>query len=371
MLLFSKEIFYQKTSPVNVLGKMPMPATLTGNSRYYLMKRGDEFFLVYNYDFFMDTTSTAVKTLDYIQKTTDFKTWTGSKIGSAMTRYDAVADAFFAVTLGLNYTTNMAAYHLTKINPDDFSYTTKTIMPETALSATSRSISHVDRIGNSLMLLYLKGSVTTNSYYSNDNGNTWATAQVGSASVSVGGSGIASASNGSRMLTMSYFGSTTMANRTFTAPTTSAATTNPCRASTNQIYTTTSMGYAYNSSTGVLDLSSDFVNYATRTLDKLLINSSGGILVYNNHLITSSTLSSATLEPYLGKIVLHNLANGKVYLFDPKLNHVYLTSGYYRNYMKMMSVIDGDLYFNYSKDSNNYFLAKVPINNVFEEMQEM
>lgn len=385
MDIFCKRLFYktkQKTiieNPVKILGKMPTDFYVTN---YRLMKRGDEFFAIVNNSPQNGTKTTAVQNLNFISKTKDFQNWTGSAIGSGYTMYDEKSDSFFSVTLGEHYEGTvggiaLVAYHITKINPDDFSYSNKTIMPDTKMSETSRMISPIQRIGNYLVMQYHKESTNCYTAYSTDNGNNWTSKKLYSvSSFGVGGCGTSLVSNGTKFLASGYYGSTSQSRRCFTSPTASVASNCGSCKSDKPIHTIGNHFYYYNSSNNQISLTTDFVKYS-KTLNVKKNSIGNQCYFYDKYLIASCNgsfnVDSSDDSSHLGMISIFDTTSGQMYVFDTGLNVAYTQkSGSYTykyGYIQLVGLIDDELYFIFQCISNKtYRLAKVSISHVLENM---
>lgn len=382
MKIFSQRLLYKskqkatEESPIKILGKMPNDFTVTN---YRLIKRGDEFFAIVNNSPQNGSKTTAVQNLNFISKTKDFKNWTGSGIGSGYTMYDEKSDSFFSVTLGEHYegTANgiaLAAYHITKINPDDFSYTNKTLMPDTKMSATSRSISPIQRIGNYLVMQYHKESTNCYTAYSTDNGNTWTSKKLYSvSSFGVGGAGTSLVSNGTKFLANGYYGSTTMTRRCFSSPTSSVASNcNSCK-SDKPVHTTGNYFYYYNSSGRTISLTTDFVNFS-KTINVKKYSIGNQCYFYDKYMFSScnGTYINATGtddNSHLGMFSIYDITSGQMYIFDTGLEVTYIQNSYIYAYIQLIGLIDDEIYFIFQCATNkSYRLAKVPVSYVLENM---
>jgi len=386
MIIHSKKLLCsKKSSPVEVLGSFP---TNFSYSAYLLMKRGDYYYAIVNNGPQNGSTNINVQTLNFISKTTDFKTWTGSGIGSGCTCYDEISDSFFSVTLGERYQTgasdNAYGYYITKINPDDFSYTTKTIGTY-SMTGNSRGISPIQRVGNYLMLVYYTGGHNTNIYYSSNNGSSWSsTKHCSISSFGYGGTSVTFMGNGQKAFGNGYFStSTSYVKKVFSSPTSAVTSSASCSYCDRPLYTSSNNFYNINSN--ILYLSNNLTsNTASLSLRPQPSNASatasnGSFAVfYDNYFITMSSywsyISDGEPLPYAGKIVLYNLSSGTCYLFDTGLDLIYTSgSGTYamhKAYGKIVGFIDNYIYFICQINNvSGYKLVRVPIDYVLEKMK--
>ncbi len=379
----SKENINPKPNPsVEILGNLPVDFAATA---YHLMKRGEYFYAVVSNSPEDGQDSTAVRRKNYIVKTKDFVNWTGSKIGSGYTTYDDQSDSFYSATLAMHYDGKangvaLVAYHVTKINPDDFSYTNTTIMSDTSMSKTSRGIARIQRVGDYLMFLYYKGQTNVFMCYSTNNGSTWTSKQIYSTpNYSYGGSGIRHVSNGSRSIISAIFGSTSQTVRYFTSPTASAVSNCKMCFSDKSINTIASNIFYLDTINNVFYKTDDLVNYSTSFPYKhnSLI---GNAIFHQNYLIstcdtTSLRYNSSLDYSHIGKISIYDLTTKKFYTFDTGLDVFYLykagTNTYPRGLIRIISFIEEQVYFIFQTEKvSNYRLAKVPISYILENMQE-
>lgn len=366
-------------APVKILGTTPPDFYATN---YRLMKRGNEFFALYENSPENGMKNINVQTLNFISKTTDFKNWTGSGIGSGYTRYDEQSDSFYSTTLAVDYDTkngpNITADYVTKINPDTFEYTTTVLLPQTSMSQTSRGLSSVQRIGNYLIIFFYKGQTQVMSAYSTDNGNTWNSTSLSTVSMGIGGSSINFVSNGTKGITSNYFGSTTQTRKCFSSPTNyvNSNCQYGCKGD-RPIYTTSNNLYSYNYSSMTLSLTTDCINYS-KTIN-VIKNTIGNVCVfYDKYVISANTMSySLKSQPddvsYYGKIVLYDTSNGDMYYFDTGLDIPYQSGSgdyiYVYSYIQVVGFIDDEIYFVFQcQKKKSYQLAKVHISYVIENM---
>ena len=361
-------------SPVTILGALPSDFYGTA---YNLIKIDDEFYAINNSGANKGTATTDVQTLNFISKSADFKNWTGSGIGSGHTVYDEDSGYFFSITLGLNYSTNHAAYHVTKINPKTFEYKITTIMPPTALSQTSRYISQVQRIANYLVFYCVKGQTDTYVYYSSDNGETWSSKKLSTVSLGLGAFSYSIASDKTKALVNGYFGSTTSSVKCFTSPT--AYKNSNCKIckSDRPGYSYGSNFYNYSSSDKTINLTTDFINYS-KTLNVLSSSIGNQCFFYDKYIISTANSSYKLSSPpddisYYGKITIYDKTNGEMHYFDPDLDIPYQSGSgdyiYVYNYIQIVGFIDEEIYFVFQcKTNRSYQLAKVPISYVIENM---
>lgn len=362
------------SSPVKILGTMPTDFSAT---TYNLIKIDNEFYAINNSGANKGTTTTDVQKLNFISKSTNFKNWTGSKIGSGHTVYDEDSGYFFSITLGLNYNTNHAAYHVTRINPKTFEYKVTTIMQPTPLSETSRYISQVQRIGNYLVFYYVKGDCSTYSCYSSDNGETWNSIKLSTVSLGLGASSYSIASDKTKALVNGYFGSSSPSVKCFTSPTAYKSSNCKTCKSDRPGYTYGSHFYNYSSSDKKVNLTTDFINYS-KTLNVLSDSISNSCIFYDKYLLSTSSSSYKVSSPpndisYFGKITIYDTTNGKMYYFDTGLDTSYQSGSgnyaYIYNPIYIIGFIDEEIYFVFDgKSSTSYQLAKVPISYVMENM---
>lgn len=382
MIIHSKKLLNnsaknQQETPdslVSVIGVLPSDFSET---RYNLIKIDNEFFAINNNGAEKGTKTTDVQTLNFISKSTDLKNWTGSKIGSGHTVYDEDSGYFFSVTLGLNYNTNCVAYHVTKINPKTFEYKITTIMSPTALSTTSRYISQVQRIGNYLVLYYVRGNCDTYSFYSSDNGETWNNKKLSSVNLRLGASSYIIASNKTKALVNGYIGSSTSSVKCFTSPT--AYQNSNCAAckSDRPGYSYGSNFYNYFASNKIVNLTTDFINYS-KTLNVLSDSIGNQCIFYDKYLISTSSPNYKLSSPpddisYHGKITIYDITTGEMYYFDTGLDVQYQSGSgdyaYIYTNTQIAGFIDNEIYFVFrGKTTNGYKLAKVPVSYVIENM---
>ncbi len=381
MIIHSKKLLNKKDSgsPIQILGKMPTDYAAT---TYNLLKRGNDFFAINTSGPQNGTTLTTVQNLNSISKTNDFTNWIGSHIGSGHTVYDRESDSFYSVTLGERYTTgasnNAIAYHVTKINPDDFSYTITTLMPETDMSKTSRYISQVQRVGNYLTILYLRDQSNQYIAYSSDNGATWTNKKLASiSSWSMGGSGYLITSIKSKLLASGYFGSSSSTRKCFTTPTSYVASNcNSCKSDMPE-YSYGNVLYYYNSSQATLSFTNDCINHSN-TYNILKSSIGNRCISYDKYLISAGYGSYNIASPpadtsFYGMITIFDRTNGQFFLFDTGLGVSYeKKSGSYTyiySYIQIVGFIEDEIYFIFQCESNKtYRLAKVPISYVLENM---
>ncbi|MBR1625513.1 MAG: hypothetical protein IJ681_00045 [Bacteroidales bacterium] len=366
-------------APVKILGTMP---TDFYAGSYYLMKRGDEFFAINTGGPQNGTTLTTVQTLNFISKTKDFKTWTGSQIGSGHTVYDRESDSFYSVTLGERYktgaTNNAIAYHVTKINPDTFEYTITTLMPELSMSETSRYISQVQRVGNYLVIFYLRDHTNQYVAYSGDNGANWTNAKLSTiSSFAMGGSGFTIASNKNKLLANVYMGSSTSVRKCFTTPTSYVASNCQTCKSDMPDYSYGNTLYYYNYSAKTVSYTTDCINYS-KTFNVLQNTVGNRNICYDKYFITANTMSYSKKSPpedtsYYGKINVYDTSTGQMYCFDTGLDIPYESGSgdyiYVYSYIQIVGFIDDEIYFIFqSQSKKSYRLAKVHISYVLENM---
>lgn len=377
MLIFPKRLLLKgkASSPVEVLGALPSDFTA---ALYRLMKRGDYFYAVVFNSPDKGTTSTAVQTLNYISKTKDFINWEGSGIGSGYTHYDEKSDSFFSITLGLNYKTSVASYHVTKINPDTFEYKITTIMSDVALSDTSRGITQVQRIGNYLFFIYYKDSTNMYSCYSSDNGETWTSKKIYTiSSFGLGAFGLYLVGNGSLCMHAGYFGSTSQTVRYFTSPAASAASNCKMCKSDNPVNTIGNNFYYLDTSNKVFYKTENLKNYShSFSYEISSINSNcifkDGYLISTCNGVLRTDLYDCS---YLGYISIFDLSTGQMYLFDTGLDIAYSsTSGSYTymyGYIQIIGFIDDYVYFVFKNKTTykSYVIARVPVSYILENMQ--
>jgi len=361
-------------APVKILGTLPNDFYGTA---YNLIKIDDEFYAINNSGANKDTTTTDVRTLNFISKTTDFKNWNGSGIGSGHTVYDEVSGFFFSITLGLNYSTNYAAYHVTKINPKTFEYKTTTIMEPTPLSQTSRYISQVQRIGNYLVFYYVKGKTDTYSCYSSDNGETWQSTKLASVSLGLGAFSYSIASDGTKALVNGYFSSSSSSVKLFTSPTAYQTTNCSSMKSDRPGFSYGNNFYYFNYSATTLNLSTDLKNYS-KTFS-VIKNTVGNQCVFSdNYIITANNMSYSLKSPpddisYYGKLIIFDKTNGDMYYFDTGLDVPYQSGSgdyiYIYCYIQVVGFIDDEIYFVFQcQKKKSYQLAKVHVSYVIENM---
>lgn len=354
---------------IEVLG-VP-PNDFSNKFDYSLIKRKDYYYMFYDVNPKYRETDTEVQKVNFISRTKDFKTWQGSGIGSSYIRYDEIADAFFCSHLGLNNTTKAVKYHIIRINPDDFSYKIDKIMDST-MTLTSRGITHVERVGNYLMLLCYIDKTKLYSFYSSNNGDSWSSAQLAnSSSLGVGGEGIPSCSNGKGMKAAVYFGTTTTTKKFFTSPTAS-------QNSNSMANITIPIGYSKGNklmycdiySKNILTLSDDGINDKQYSFPSNTLMASG--VFYNDYYITTSPTNrgSSTQSEFFGKIILHNLKTSEIYLFDPEVDAVKENYGAYYSQIKVLNLFENYLYFIFSKNGSSYSIARVSINDVLDNFTQ-
>lgn len=381
MIIYSKNFLNNSieeqeipTSPVIILGSLP---TDFYGTAYNLIKINDEFYAINNSGANKGTATTDVQKLNFISKSTDFKNWTGSGIGSGHTVYDEDSGYFFSITLGLNYSTNYAAYHVTKINPKTFEYKTTTIMAPTPLSKTSRYISQVQRIGNYLVFYYVKGQSETYSCYSSDNGETWVSKKLSTFNMGLGAFSYSIASDKTKALVNGYFNSTNSSIKCFTSPTAYKSSNCKYCKSDRPGHSYGSNIYYYSSSEKKVYLTTDFINHS-KILNVLSNSISNQCIFYDKYLLSTANSSySLKSQPedisYYGKITIYDKTNGEMYYFDPDLDIPYQSGSgdyiYVYNYIQIVGFIDGEIYFVFQcKTKKSYQLAKVPISYVIENM---
>lgn len=366
-------------APVKILGTMPKDFYA---GSYNLMKRGDEFFAINTGGPQNGSTLTTVQTLNFISKTKDFKTWTGSQIGSGHTVYDIESDSFYSVTLGERYKTyadnNAIAYHVTKINPDTFEYKITTLMPEYDMSKTSRLISQVQRVGNHLMLLYLRDHTNQFIAYSSDNGENWTNVNLfPTSSWAMGGSGTTIASNKTKLLASGYYGSSTATRKCFTTPTSFVNSNCQACKSDKPEYSYGNILYYYNYSAKTVSLTTDCINYS-KTFNVIQNTMGNRCIYYDKYFITANTMSySKKSAPedisYYGKLVIYDTTTSQMYHFDTGLDIPYESGSgdyiYVYSYIQIVGFIEDEIYFIFQcQTKKSYRLAKVHISYVLENM---
>ena len=382
MMIFSKKLLYtadDSNSPIKILGKMPTDYAAT---TYNLLKRGNEYFAINTSGPQNGTTLTTVQNLNSISKTSDFNNWTGSQIGSGHTVYDRESDSFYSVTLGNRYktnaTNNAVAYHVTKINPDDFSYKITTLMPELDMSQTSRYISQVQRVGNYLMIFYLRDKTNQYVAYSSDNGETWTNLKLFTvSSFSMGSTGFLITSIKTKLLANCYVNSSTPVRKCFTTPTSYVASNCVTCKSDMPEYSYGNVLYYYNSSQATLSFTEDCINHTT-TYNILKSSIGSRCISYDKYLISAGYGSYNVASPpadtsFYGMFTIFDRTNGQFYICDTGLDIPYeKKSGSYTyiySNIQIVGFIDDEIYFVFTCESNkNYRLAKVPISYVLENM---
>lgn len=366
-------------APVKILGTMP---TDFYAGSYFLMKRGDEFFAINTGGPQNGSTLTTVQTLNFISKTKDFKTWTGSQIGSGHTVYDIESDSFYSVTLGQRYKTyapdNAIAYHVTKINPDTFEYKITTLMPEYDMTQTSRLISQVQRVGNYLMLLYLRDHTNQYIAYSSDNGETWTNVNLfATSNWAMGGSGTTITSLKTKLLASGYYGSSTNTRKCFTTPTSFVNSNLQTCKSDMPEYSYGNTLYYFNYSAKTISLSKDCLNY-TNTFSVIQNTIGNRSICYDKYFISANTMSYSKKSPpddisYHGKINIYDTTTGQMYCFDTGLDIPYESGSgdyiYVYSYILLVGFIDNEIYFIFqNQQKKSYRIAKVHISYVLENM---
>lgn len=357
-------------SLVQVLGAVPKD--FSNGFKYNLIKRNDYFYMLYEDSPKNGEDDTEVQKLNFISRTKDFKSWEGSGIGSGYIRYDETADAFFCSHLGMRYKTNLyndVKYNIIKINPDDFSYKVQNILTST-MEITSRGITHIERVGNYLMLLCYINKTSVYSFYSSNNGETWSSKLlVTTPSFGIGLDGIKSCSNGNGMKASIYYGSTTSSSKFFTSPM-------ACQNSSSKATNTDRAGYSKGnkligiSTNNELTISTDGVNDTKYQLSGKLATENG--VFYGDYYITAAPTSggNSTKFEYLGKIILHNLKTREIFLFDPELDAVSASFGYYTSQLKILNIFDDYLYFSFAKNGSNCSVGKVAITDILNNLQK-
>ena len=379
MLIYSKELLYisKKQSPVEIIGALPN----TSMNNFNFMKRGNEIFAIASSS--PTNNSQAVQTADFIYKTTDFKNWQGSGIGSMITRYDEQADSFFAVTLGGDTTNNLFSYHITKINPDNFSYKTTTILSNMAYGSHSRGISPIQRVGTYLMLYYYRDHTNTYVCYSSDNGETWKSSKLCSISgLGVGGSTETLVGNGTKAIAYGYVtSSSSYSTKCFSSPTSSVNSSTTCRTgdrpthtSNNNIFTAT-----VTNNVPYLKLTSNLTSDTTSIVAPTgLIKTSSNCYFYDHYVFITyygSYSASSTIPDYFGKIVVYDFNSQQWYLFDLGLQLYYSTGSgkYVYNYAtirRIMGIIDGNVYVQWHTSSGDKGqIVRVHADYILESMQ--
>ncbi len=371
MEIFSKRLLINSKKPiVEILGKTP--PYFSPGFNYNLIKRNDYFYMTYDTDNPKYGESIEnVQNLNFIAKTKNFDSWEGSGIGSSFVNYDETADAFFCSHLGIQSSTKAVKYNIIKVNPDDFSYKINEILSST-MSETSRAISRVQRVGNYLMLLCYIGKTSLYSFSSTDNGNSWTSNLLSNIpSLGYGGEGISSCSNGKGQRASVFFNSSTASSKFFTSPTASQNS----NSITDRAYPT---GYTKGNklincdyySKNILYISDDGLNDTQYSFLQNMATDNG--VIYNDYFITAAPTNKGSSTKYIfwGKIILHNLKTSEIFLFDPELNAVKENYGSYYSQIKILNIFDEYLYFTYSQNGSTYFVARVKITDILDNLTE-
>ena len=119
-----------------------------------------------------------------------------------------------------------------------------------------------------------------------------------------------------------------------------------------------------------LTISTDGVNDTKYQLSGKLATENG--VFYGDYYITAAPTSggNSTKFEYLGKIILHNLKTSEIFLFDPELDAVSASFGYYTSQLKILNIFDDYLYFSFAKNGSNCSVGKVAITDILNNLQK-